>query len=130
MSRRNDLWIMNSLSFDNVIAIQEQNFVATSAFQTDLNKADSNMGQPEDKRGKTGLEKIDDHDTDISTHTETTTSHSNETPENEVIKGADAVDVVKVDVVGEPVNNLLDVLKHGIAPERDKNDRPAEIQNE
>ena len=43
MSRRNDLWIMNSLSFDNVVAIQGQNFMGTSPAQVDNYKLDSNQ---------------------------------------------------------------------------------------
>ena len=43
MSRRNDLWIMNSLSFDNVVAIQGQNFIGTSPAQVDNHKLDSNQ---------------------------------------------------------------------------------------
>ena len=37
MTRRNDLWIMNSLAFDNVIAINERSAVADSLFQVDVN---------------------------------------------------------------------------------------------
>ena len=43
MSRRNDIWIMNSLSFDNVVAIQGQNLMGTSPAQVDIQKIDSNQ---------------------------------------------------------------------------------------
>ena len=43
MSRRNDLWIMNSLSFDNVVAIQGQNLMGTSPAQVNDHKLDSNQ---------------------------------------------------------------------------------------
>lgn len=41
MTRRNDLWIMNSLAFDNVIAINERTVVADSLYQVDANSTRS-----------------------------------------------------------------------------------------
>ena len=35
MSRKNDLWIMNSLAFDNVVAIEERNSVSVAILETD-----------------------------------------------------------------------------------------------
>ena len=41
MTRKNDMWIMNSLAFDNVIAFNERTVVADSLFQVDANSTRS-----------------------------------------------------------------------------------------
>ena len=57
MSRRNDLWIMNSLAFDNVIAINERTVVADSLFQVDANSTRSE-GNNTEKIDKSDIDAI------------------------------------------------------------------------
>ena len=57
MTRKNDLWIMNSLAFDNVVAINERNIVAESLIQVDANSTKRNDTE---LKGKNDFDQIFD----------------------------------------------------------------------
>ena len=127
MSRRNDLWIMNSLSFDNVVAIQGQNFMGTSPAQVNDHKLDSN--QDNINNNSSDSELGDDNETFRErTKTSPETIHGDEdTIPGETVDGGkedigidakeDALpnDALRINpetdiIVGEG-NKLIDILK-------------------